>query len=310
MVAAALPLSIAVNANSLDAVGEVCGPALGCGPSDVLGQVLLLVAFGVLTAFVLAAVQRVSAARAAVGEERSRTATERDAFDRFARTVAGLDPSRGSYQVTAGAGGAAAATVAGTAPSDGRLEAVREAYRESVMTMPHYEEEYDEPLGRHLSGEFGEEVATAVTEGERLTPGLQQVLVERAREAARERDRLMRRLDSEVDALEAAGDELRSVESAVRDAERRSLDELGFRGLADEWNRLGELEARLGRLLTDRQSSLRAREGRAGGRAESLVQYLYADLATDHPVLVDGTVLLDRVKGARSRVLGRLASRA
>lgn len=310
MVAAALPLSVSVHSNQLDAVEEVCGPALGCAGSDLLGQLLLLVVFGVVTVFLLAALQRVSEARSAVAEERSRTATEREAFRQFARQIAGVEPSAASYQLAANDGAVSATSVANHAPPDGRLEAVREAYRDTVMSMPHYEDDYGEPIGRHLREEFGQEVSAAVTDGDRLTPELKSVLVKRSREAAKDRDRLIHRLDDEAESLESADDELAAVLEDVREAESRPLDGLGYRQLADEWNRLGELESRLSRLLGHRQERLvgGASSGPDGGR--SLRQYLYADLETAFPVLADGAVVADRVKGARSRVLRALIRRA
>ncbi|MDZ7701937.1 MAG: hypothetical protein U5J98_07630 [Halobacteriales archaeon] len=311
MVAPALPLSTAVHSNQLEAVEQLCGPALGCAGSDLLGQLLLLAVFGVVTVVLLAALERVQAARGAVAEERSRTATEKEAFERFARRVAGLDPSEPGVGLTTTDGGVAAVSVAGHPVTDRRLEAVREAYRETVMAMAHFEDEYDEPLARHLGQEFGEEVARAVADGDRLRPELKEVLVDRAREAARERERLMHRLDREADGLDAAGDELRAVEAAVRDAEGRSLAGTSFQELADEWNRLGELESRLSRLFSRRQEELKSRDHVAGAaERRSLQGYLYAGLETVHPVLADGAVLADRVKAARSRVLRRLTSQA
>lgn len=308
---AASPLSISVHANQLDAVEEVCGPALGCAPADVLGELLVLAVTGLVAVFVLAAIQRVSAARAEVAEERSRTATEQDAFARFARQVARLDPSRPAPQTTRADGMGVAAAVSSHSPPDRGLEAVREAYRATVMAMPHYEEEYDESMARHMREEFGGEVATAVSDGPGLTPELRQALMDRAREAAIERDRLMRRLDREAESLDAADDQLASITAELEAAEGSSLDELGFERLVDEWNRLGELESRVSRLLGRRQETLGSNglSGRGAGQ-QSLYEYLYADLDTTFPILSDGSVLADRVKGARSRVLAALTARA
>lgn len=308
---AALPLSISVHANRLDAVEEVCGPALGCATSDVLGQLLLLVVTGLLAVFVLAAIQRVSEARTVVSEERSRTATERQAFARFARQVARLDPSRSAQQLAPADGVVAAASVSSHSPPDRGLEAVREAYEETVMDMPHYEDEYAEPMARHIREEFGEEVATAVTDGGQLTPQLKQVLVDRAREAAAERERLMQRLDREAEALEAAEEQFGSITAELDEAEGASLQDREFERLVDEWNRLGELESRLSRLLGRRQETIETNElSSRGDGQQSLYDYLYRDLDARFPILADGAVLADRVKGARSRVLAALTARA
>jgi hypothetical protein len=310
--ATAVSLSISVHANRLDAVGEMCGATLGCAPSNALGQLLLLVVTGLVAVFVLAAIQRVSEARAEVAEERSRTATEQEAFERFARRVARLDPSRpAAAQVAPADGVIATATVSTHSATDRGLEAVREAYEETVMAVPHYEEEYAEPMARHIREEFGEEVATAVSGSGQLTPELKQVLVERAREAALERDQLMRRLNREAESLEAADDQFSTMTADLDEAEDSPLEEQGFEQLVDEWNRLGELESRLSRLLGERQETLESNGiSTPGGGQQSLYEYLYADLDTAFPILVDGAVLADRVKTARSRVLAALTARA
>jgi type II secretory pathway pseudopilin PulG len=310
MVAALLPVSIAVHSKQLDAVDEVCGAAIGCPEADVLSQVLLLTVFGLLTVFLLATLQRVSEARAEVAEEQSRTATERDAFAAFAQAVAKLDPSPTGYQLAGGDGAAATVAMTGHTPSDDRLEAVRKAYRDTVMAMAHYDEEYAETLASHLREEFGEEVSTAVTNGDRLTPELRQVLVRRAREAANERGRLIDRLDREAEALEAATTELEVVVAAVEDAEDRRLADLDFRALADEWNRLGEFESRLTRLLERRQEALHS-QWQSGSHQglRTLQHYLYVDLDTAVPLLADGAVLANRLDATRSRLLATLTSR-
>lgn len=307
---AALPLSVAVHSDQLNAVDEVCGPALGCAQTDLLNQVLLLAVFGLVTVVLFAALQHVSRARSEVAEEQSRTARERDAFAKFAQRVAKLDPSPSGHQIAAPEGATATVAMAGNTPSDDRLEAVRDAYRETVMAMPHYEEEYAEPLGYHLREEFGEEVATAVTGGSRLTPELKQVLVRRARESSHERGRLMDRLDREAEALDSAADELETIERVVHETDDVTLDDRDFRALADEWHRLGEFESRLTRLLERRQEALQSQwEASDLSGLRSLQHYLYADLETGFPILADGAVLADRLTATRSRVLATLTTR-
>lgn len=307
--AAARPLSISIHTNQLETVDEVCGATLGCAQTDLLGQLLLLVLTGLLAVFVLAAIQHVRQARSAVAEERSRTANEQHAFVRFVRTVSRLEPtSAAPFVSNDGTGGSLAAS--GGPPPDRSLQAVRDAYEDTVMAVDHYEEEYDEPLARHMGEEFGEEVATAVAAGDRLTPGLQDVLVERAREAAADRERLMRRLDDEAADLDDADEELERLEAAVEDADGRRLAERTYDQLIDEWHRLGETESRLRRLLERRQGQLDPDADARCPDRPSLQGYLYADLDSSYPVLADGSAMASRIKAARSRVLHALTRRA
>lgn len=310
MPSAAQPLSVPVHANQLDAVNEVCQSAIGCARGDLFEQLLLLVATGIIALVLVAVAVHIREALPLVREERSRTATEQEAFTRFARAVARLDAPGPAVQLGAGQG-ATSVVSASLAPQNRGLDAVRSAYEDTVLAMDHYEEEYGEPLAEHMRQELGEEVATAVEQNQQLTRPLQQALVARAREAALDRERLMTRLDHEVEALEAAEDELTAVAEAVDDARGRPLDGRSFPELTDEWHRLGELESRLRRLLSRRQE---ARQPIAfddpGAGQPSLNAYLYEPLETRFPVLADATALADRVKDVRRRVLLALTRRA
>lgn len=306
----AQPLSIPVNANQLDAVDEVCRSAVGCGQSALAEELLLLVVTGALAIVLIAAAVRVREALPIVREERSRTATEQEAFSRFARAVARLDATGPAVQLGP-TQGATTAVSAAMAPRNRGLDAVRSAYEDTVLAMDHYEEEYDEPLAEHMRQELGEEVATAVDQNQQLTPPLQQALVARAREAAVDRERLMSRLDRELESLEAAEDELSAVAEAVETTESRPLAQRSFPELMDEWHRLGELESRLRRLLSRRQETRESPRVDADGVGPpSLNAYLYAPLGTRFPVLADATSLADHVKEVRRRVLLALTRRA
>lgn len=310
MLPVAQPLSIPVHANQLGAVDEVCNAALGCSQSDVIGQLLLLVVTGLLAIVAIAVAAHVKQAQSAVSEERSRTATEREAFTRFAREIARLDASGAAVQLGP-TQGATSAVAASPSPRGRGIEQVRAAYDQTILSMDHFEEEYDEPLSVHMGRELGEEVATAVEQNHQLTPPLKQALVDRAREAARDRDRLISRLDHELESLEAAHEELSAAAESVDEAAERTFEDWNFPELADEWNRLGELESRLSRLHSSRQEALQSSEKNGSGLDRpSLNEYLYDGLETSFPVLADAAELLDRVTSLRRRVLLTLTQRA
>lgn len=310
MLSAGQPLSIPVHSNQLGAVDEVCAAARSCQQSDVIGQLLPLIVTGLVAVVVIAAAIRVREARATVSEEQSRTETERQAFQRFARTVSRIEPVTTTVQL--GTAPAVTAAVATSTPRpDQGLERVRQAYTDTLLAMDHYEEEYDEPWAEHMRLELGEELGTAVEQSQELTPPLKQALVTRAQEAARERERLISRLAREEEALDAADEELSAVAEMVEEAATRPIEDWSFRALTDEWHRLGELESRLSRLLARRQEALGSADV-VGFRSDSpsLNAYLYDHLNTRFPVLADATSLADRVKDVRRNVLLALTRRA
>jgi hypothetical protein len=140
---AAQPLSIPVHANQLDAVDEVCRSAIGCARGDLGEQLLLLVVTGLLAIVLVAAAVHIREALPLAREERSRTATEQEAFTRFARAVSRLDAPAPAVQLGVGRGATSVVSVS-AAPRSRGLDAVRSAYEDTVLAMDQYEEEYGE----------------------------------------------------------------------------------------------------------------------------------------------------------------------
>jgi hypothetical protein len=74
-------------------------------------------------------------------------------------------------------------TGAETTTSDSASEQIRTSYRETVMVVPHYNDEYDESLAANLNAEFGPDLATPIIENERVTPQLRNGLLTASRHA-------------------------------------------------------------------------------------------------------------------------------
>lgn len=273
---------------------------------DPMALVALLAASGVVLLFVTLALAHIDAARSLLEEERTRIADEAAAFGAFARRVADVEPA--TTPVTDG--GPTASTSLETTPGDDSLAAVREAYRETVMDVPHYDEEYDESLARNMSLEFGEDVAGAVENGTPLTPQLKATLVERSRTARRQRASLLTKFEEEAEALDDAERTLatcRRTAERIRDADlaRYSFDEL-----AAEWRLLAERQSDAEALLEQRQRTVQERERTTGTRpgGPSFEEYVYGPMDVTHPVLAAGTTVADRLDDARERVERALAS--
>lgn len=304
MVAAA-PLATRVSMRNMEVVDDVCRSALGCGGADLATIALVAVAV-VLALVVFAVAVHVREATSLLTEECERLRAERDAFEAFTRRVATLETSEASAAVPATGG---ITTTATALPDDG-LEEVREAYRETVMAVPHYEADYGEPLVDSVAAEFGEDVAVAVVDGGRLTPQLKSALLEGSREAQRSRTALRSSLEAEAESLERSAAELAEVD-AEREAiaDRAPLPERSFEALEADWRRLGELADRCRGVVAERQATLRDRSPTTPPTVPDLQAYLYDDLSVDYPVLADASALVEAVESARSRLLRSLTRR-
>ncbi|GAB3411515.1 hypothetical protein GCM10027435_03200 [Haloparvum alkalitolerans] len=280
---------------------ELLEPAVVVG--TVLASVLALVAFAYLRD-----------ARGRCREEGRRVADEQDAFEEFAARLRDLPAGR-----PAGAGRSASprglpAGAASAVPATGRdptLDRVKRAYRETVMSVPHYEEEYDDDLHASVAAELGDDAAAALVASDGLTPDLREGLTTRTREAVRRRENLTDALDAERDRLDDAETRLARI-----DRERRALAEHldgrvadSFDACADVWRRLGELEQRCAAVASDRQAEIRNPPLDRPERSPSFYRYLYGrDPGADHPVLAEVAALVSRIRADRERVEKRLAN--
>ncbi|OYR85116.1 hypothetical protein DJ71_07985, partial [Halorubrum sp. E3] len=267
-----------------------------------------------------AALAYVRDAKAECRGERRRVLDERAAFEEFADRVSGLDPAPASSTATSFDGPTAAVRTVPAADGRGgtddiRLRRVLAAYRDTVMSLPHYREEYDETIPESLAAELGPDTATALASNGTLSSGAQSALVRRSRQAADARSSLADAIDAEIDALSRYETDLNRVDRR----RRRLLEHLdsgeGDRTDAaiDIWHRLDELEADCNEAAGERQRDLddppMAVDATGGGADhQSFHEYLYGP--TDgprYPVLAQIAELAERIRTDRERVGSRVA---
>ena len=293
---------------------------LSCDLAAVLtepGVVTALVVAGVIAFVALAYVRD---AKADARDERRRVLDERAAFEEFADRVSGLDPAPASSTASSFDGPTAAVRTvsgvdAGNGTDDVRLRRVLAAYRDTVMSLPHYGEEYDETIPKSLAAELGPDTATALASNGTLSSGAQSALVRRSRQAADARSSLAEAIDAEIDALSGYESDL----SRVDRRRRRLLEHLdGVQGdrtgaAIDVWRRLGELESECDRAAVERQRALDdppmtadAPGEEADGR--SFHEYLYGPSEGPlYPVLAQTAEIAGRIRTDRDRVASRIA---
>lgn len=295
---------------------EWCTP-VGCVPADLFDPLLVLWT-GLLTLALLVALTYLPRATDVCEQERTRTRDEKTAFERFARTVASLDATSNAMRATrasaqtGGVGPGSTMVQATPPPDDGApLDRVRRAYRESVMAVPHYDEEYDEPLPTNMAVEFGEELAHAVADDGHLTPHLKTALVERSHQSADERASFVTALDREHDALAAATDQLTTIETAIDGLDEWSLHRRSYDDLLATYHHLDGRHDDCQTLLDDRQTTVQNGYP-VGVRVRNGVDfhtYLYQPLQVRHPILAETAAVRTDLQAAQDRVATELGRR-
>ena len=288
----------------LQSVDSVCLAPSECIQAEPLSPALVLLSTGLLTVLLAVTLVQLRKAHSILAEERERTESERDAFAAFARRIASIDTSP-RPAATGASGGVTPLAVSG---SDDRLGEVKESYRETVMSMAHYDEEYGETLKRNMSGEFGEDVAVAVCEGSMFTPQLQQALIDQSQLARDRRDRFLDRLGRETDEVSTAQQTADRIESSLEALNERSLHDRSYSELIELWDTLGQFRSDVESLMRDRQQALQ-RNGNPLDPEKAIQPYLYRSLDVTYPVLDTGISLVEEIRQARRRVLRALMSR-
>lgn len=238
---------------------------------------------------------RIEAAIELVTAEIDTIETEKDAFESFRTRLRHLEPNR-SASVGNGGTLTTASSFQGVDP-----RAVRAAYRDTVLAMDHYEDDYGEPLLDNVEIEFGESVR-AVFATDMPIPPMNRAVVETATEQAiNERDQFLRALTDERDSLRRINDQLGEIERDLHHlsglAPDGSDNEVSITGRLD---RLGSLADDSQALSVQRQRTLQRRPTPtiSGIDDGSLVEYLYSHRDHRFPALVEITNMAERIESA------------
>nr|WP_154019122.1 hypothetical protein [Halococcus agarilyticus] len=179
------------------------------------------------------------------------------------------------------------------------------------MSVPHYQEEYDDSLSESLAEEFGPEIATAMTMNDHLTPHLRDQLIDISHHARQSRHALLQGLKHEHTALEAADEHLTRLGADLDDIlSAQSFHAWIDEDLATARDCLHTREAECDQLAADRQTTLNQQRIPSTRRIDhEFTQYLYESLPVTYPVLTDIASLAETLRTAQHGVERELRSR-
>lgn len=268
----------------------------------------------------------IRAARAKLRVERRRVVDEREAFRAFRGRVSSIPNESGRVDPTdpgagggfAGAGGPAGVRGAiggatggadGAAPPGSQLVAVRDAYRATVMSVPHYEAEYDDTYERSVAEEFGPELAYVLTRTDCFHEEYKRSLLCAVETAVQEREAFLDAVESEIESVERAGSRLEPIRTEIGAIEAEIGGEgddsaaAGFGALDACRTRIGALRDDCDRIAARRQRVLADHERRlALGDELDLPGYCYQDLDVTYPVLAAVGAVGDQLEMLRERI--------
>lgn len=241
-------------------------------------------------------------AQSAVETECERLRMERDAFHDFAEEVQQMAASPTSS-------GSNPALVMKLNVDGNQLESVKNCYRETVMAVPHYDEEFGESLRKNLAEEFDQDIATAVMDGQHFSPQLKYQLVKHARLAALQRDKLLDDVLEERNSLTDAYTKLRKTNDSL---DRIAESRVALQSFSELITRDEELRSDIAhceQLLIDRQQELHQQLKWAAWPNQLLQKHLYNQLETTFPLLDAALSQIRQLQNQRRVVLRELLRR-
>jgi len=244
---------------------------------------------------------RIPEATETVQEEKRRVETERAAFKRFAAEIRDLnvvdDPRSGMNGLLL--------TEPGRMSGD-TTETVRSLYRETIMSVDHYEEEYDEPLRTNITAELGPDFETAITTDDTLSQPLLDALAERSHSVAQDRREYTARVESELQSVTDAEERLQKITDLVERIQNWEIRSRPFQDLVDAEQELQAAEGRCKSIITLRQTEY------VNAPKESEIhfrEYLYQRYDWTHPVVSDVLDVVKNIQMAERSVLSAVVDR-
>jgi hypothetical protein len=262
--------------------------------------------------------QQIPRAHDILDTEVTRTTAERDALRQFRARIAQIDPdsqspttettpSSASQTLSTGLTGLTdiirTRTQHTTLTTSGALTQVHEAYRETVMALDHYEQEYDEPLAENLAAEVGDDLATAITSNERFPSQIKQSLDQAIQQCIASRTILLDDFDQEREALETAETTITELMDWLRAHNERSLNEWSLTERYQLYETLEAHESHCDAVAAARQERVRNYRTTTARADDRLFNaYLYESLSVAYPILADLATLGDLLREGRQRL--------
>lgn len=256
--------------------------------------------------------EMLNSVRQSLQTEQNRTEMERDAFDEFANRITDLQPSskqlpsNGEFNTVPEA---SAAVVLQSPPvsepnASNELGAIRNAYEETVMSVPFYETEYDDTYEESIQAEFGPDIATALTQSDDLSTIAIEVLLAKVEQARSEREALIETCEREQASVDEAATVLKQIAEELQAIESICFDDQGFGALEAQRGRLLTLKDKCEHAATTRQATIHRHRTAYSlpFDAPDICVYLYDEFDTAYPILSLCSNLARRIENCRLQV--------
>lgn len=206
---------------------------------------------------------------------------EIQAFKQFENKVSNINPDFGTTNSISGLGHQKEVT-------EDRCMKVRTAYKETVMSVPHYDNEYNDTYPLSLKEEFGSDVAVALTKSMNFTSITKSALLDSIKEAINEREKLRDVVGTEKKSLTTSHDSLTDIAKNTDDISNTELNKLDFGTLDAYRKQITILFENINHIAAKRQEKIQNIQNKMSDSTTdtNIHKYFYQNLSANYPILV------------------------
>lgn len=236
----------------------------------------------------------------ALRRERRRTADELEALKAFEDRIRSIDAESETMTV-AGRRSLNATETTG-------LDRVRTAYEATLMSVPHYFEEYDDTYVESVAEEFSPDIAAAMTDGTGFNSRCKRAVLSAASNSQAARESLLGVIDRERESVEASKGDLLPLITECTNLGSVPFESLGFGALDAYRTRLGTIRKHCRGLSDRRQGAIfdQRRIQRIPADVPDVTVYFYQGIDADYPVMSLVAELLDSIASLERSVEGAM----
>jgi DNA repair exonuclease SbcCD ATPase subunit len=246
---------------------------------------------------------RLSNAATQLRRERRRTADELEALREFEDRVRAIAVEQA--QATPRTVGLS------TASTEHRkgLREIENAYKATVMSVPHYLDEYGDSYVESLAGEFTPDIAAALTDGTEFNGRCKGALLSATSNAQSVRESLLGTIDRERESLHTATEDLEPLIEECAELDELEFDGMRFGSLDAHRARLDAMCERCEKVSDGRQDAIfdQRRVQRLPAQVPDVAMYFYQNLNVDYPVMSVIADLLDSIAAVQRRIEREIA---
>lgn len=247
---------------------------------------------------------RLNAVEATLRRERRRTTDELEALRAFDDRIRSIETER---RRSAGDRTLAVATAANCPTT--ALDAVRESYESTVMSVPHYREEYDDTYAESLAGEFSPDIAAALTDGTAFNDRCKRAVLSAVSTARSSRKSLLEVVDRERESVRRSRDELCPLAEELSEIRAVPFRDKQFGALDAYRARLGVIVDNCEEISDRRQDAIfdQRRIQRLPTEVPDVTVYFYQEIDARYPVISLVAELSETARSIRGRIEREMA---